>query len=61
MSLLEYKNKFNINNSKRARSIGKVDPGTVPIEKGIFVKNKWSNSNFYRTSYNDMRSKVSDI
>lgn len=46
MSLLEYRNKFAIDNPKRGKPIP---------EKHFF---RWSNKNFYRTSYNDMRSPV---
>lgn len=44
MALLEHKNKFSIDNHKRGKAI--------PEQKFF----KWSNANFYRTSYNDMRS-----
>lgn len=47
MALLEHKNKFQIENPKRGNSIAEPD---------FF---RWSNKNFYRTSYNDMRSPVS--
>lgn len=43
MSLLEYKNKFSIDNPKRGKNIK---------EHNFF---KWTAKNFYRTSYNDMR------
>lgn len=46
MALLEYKNKFTIDNPKKANPIG---------EQQFF---RWTNKNFYRTSYNDMRVKV---
>lgn len=45
MSLLEYKNKFDIKNPK----VGKTF-----TEEQFF---RWTNSNFYRTSYNDMRER----
>ena len=44
MSLLEFKNKFSIDNPKRDKS----------VEEQRFFR--WSNKNFYRTSYHDMRS-----
>lgn len=46
MALLEYRNKFKIENHKK---------GTQIEEPQLF---RWSNKNFYRTSYNDMRSPV---
>lgn len=46
MSLLEYKNKFSIENPNR---------GATVSEDTFF---RWSNKNFYRTSYNDMRTPV---
>lgn len=49
MALLEYKNKFTIDNPKRANPIG---------EQQFF---RWTNKNFYRTSYNDMRVKVDNL
>lgn len=48
MSLLEFKNKFSIENPKKAANIP---------ESGFF---KWTNQNFYRTSYNDMTVPVSN-
>ena len=42
MSLLDYKNKFNIENPKKTHNI---------IETNFF---NWTSGNFYRTSYNDM-------
>ena len=47
MSLLEFKNKFKVDNPKRGSSVS---------ENKFF---NWTNKNFYRTSYNDMRSNVS--
>jgi hypothetical protein len=47
MSLLEFKNKFNVDNPKR---------GKVVDEQRFF---RWTNKNFYRTSYSDMKSPVS--
>lgn len=49
MSLIDFKNKFNIDNHKR---------GNTVQENRFF---RWSNNNFYRTSYNDMVSPVSFI
>lgn len=49
MSLLEYKNKFTIANPKKNSDI---------IESNFFG---WTSSNFYRTSYNDMGSRVSNL
>lgn len=49
MALLDSKNKFNIDNHKR---------GVNMDEKKFF---RWSNNNFYRTSYSDMRSPVSSL
>lgn len=46
MSLLEYKNKFKIENPKANRA----------IEEPKFFR--WTTKNFYRTSYNDMKSPV---
>ena len=46
MSMLEYRNKFNVDNPKRS---------TAFSEDQFF---RWTAGNFYRTSYNDMRSKV---
>lgn len=47
MSLLDFKNKFSVDNPKRGHTVA---------ESRFF---RWSNNNFYRTSYNDMRSPVS--
>lgn len=49
MSLLEYKNKFTIDNPRKASPIG---------EQQFF---RWTNKNFYRTSYHDMGTKVINI
>ena len=46
MALLEHKYKFKIDNPKRGKHLN---------EERLF---RWSNKNFYRTSYNDMRSQV---
>jgi len=46
MSLLDFKNKFNIENPKKTSDI---------FENNFF---RWTSGNFYRTSYNDMGSKV---
>ena len=48
MSLLEYKNKFSIENPKKNTEI---------FENNFF---RWTSGNFYRTSYNDMGSRVSN-
>ena len=47
MALLEYKNKFSIDNPNRGST----------VSEGTFFR--WTNQNFYRTSYNDMKSPVS--
>lgn len=46
---LESNTKFNINNPKSGRRF---------TEDQFF---QWSSNNFYRTSYNDMRSRVSQL
>jgi len=46
MSLLDFKNKFQIENPKKSQDI---------FENNFF---RWTSGNFYRTSYNDMGSKV---
>jgi hypothetical protein len=47
MALLEHKYKFSVDNPKRGKFVD---------EQKFF---RWTNKNFYRTSYNDMRSPVS--
>ena len=47
MNLLEFKNKYNIENPKKTSDI---------VESNFFG---WTSGNFYRTSYNDMGSRVS--
>ena len=48
MSLLEFKNKFDVQKHRKIESIN---------EQEFF---RWTSNHFYRTSYNDMRSNVSE-
>jgi hypothetical protein len=47
--MLEFKNKYSIENHKKS----------TQVEEQRFFR--WTNKNFYRTAYNDMRSTVSSI
>ena len=58
MSLLDFKNKWTIQTSERFVPRASESPAKfASIESPGFQK--WSNTNMYRTSYNDMSNKVS--
>lgn len=59
MSLLDFKNKWTIQTSERfvPRDTQSPEKRFTSIESPGFQK--WTNTNMYRTSYNDMSNKVS--
>ena len=62
MSLLDFKNKWTIQTSERFVPLASQSPDKkkfASIESPGFQK--WSNTNMYRTSYNDMSNRVSII